>query len=261
MKTGSTLLTLFSSAAMVSSFAPTTIGSSSSTFHRRRALVGNLPSSVVSEDMATLKRRNLQLEPAKSGSSSKNIPQQSNVYEPLSSTLPTTSVATPPSAGEKLAELRDMTLKDLKLQCSRRNIRYCDFAEKEDFVKAVWDDMQEALAFSVTGVVRPGMVAEVTGEQLDQEIASHDSPILVDVYATWCGPCRMVVPQLEGSAKQLGSKARIVKLDSDKHAAWAGRFQVQGLPTLLLIKNGRLVDRLEGAHMTDGIIEFVHRHL
>jgi thioredoxin 1 len=147
------------------------------------------------------------------------------------------------------------------LQCSRRNIRYCDFAEKEDFVKAVWDDMQEALAFSVTGVVRPGIVAEVTGEQLDQEMSSHDSPILVDVYATWCGPCRMVVPQLEGAAKQLGSKARIVKLDSDKHAAWAGRFQVQGLPTLLLIKNGRLVDRLEGAHMTDGIIEFVHRHL
>ena len=127
-------------------------------------------------------------------------------------------------------------------------------------MQAVWTDMKESLAFSVTGLVRPGMVAEITGEQLDQEMKRTDSLILVDVYATWCGPCKMLVPQLEGAAKQLGDKARVFKLDSDKNGAWAGRYQVQGLPTLLLIKNGNVVDRLEGAHMMDALVEFVQKH-
>jgi thioredoxin 1 len=70
----------------------------------------------------------------------------------------------------------------------------------------------------------------------------------------------MVVPQLEGAAKQLLNKARVFKLDSDENAKWAGRYQVQGLPTLLLIKNGIVVDRLEGAHMMDSIVEFVQKH-
>jgi thioredoxin 1 len=170
------------------------------------------------------------------------------------------SVESAVKAEEKIAELRAMSLKDLKLQCSRRNIRYYKFLEKEDFVQAVWTDMKEALAFSVTGVVRPGMVADVTGDQLDQEMTRADSLILVDVYATWCGPCMMVVPQLEGAAKQLLNKARVFKLDSDENAKWAGRYQVQGLPTLLLIKNGIVVDRLEGAHMMDSIVEFVQKH-
>ncbi|KAG7355597.1 thioredoxin [Nitzschia inconspicua] len=262
MKTSTALLTLFSSAAVVASFAPTAIGS------RRRSLVSNhhpLSSSVLSEDIAILNRRELQDEREKTKKNTGGVDASSNhatnVYTPSSSVSTSTVTATSPTAQEKLAELWAMDIKHLKLQCSRRNIRYCNFVEKEDFVQAVWMDMQEALSFSVTGTLRPGMVAEVTGEQLDQEMTSNESLILVDVYATWCGPCRIVVPQLEGAAKQLGNKARVVKLDSDKHAAWAGRYQVQGLPTMLLIKDGRVVDRLEGAHMTDGIMEFVRRHL
>lgn len=184
-----------------------------------------------------------------------------NVYAPAASAATESAVEAPSTnAEEKLAELRAMSLKELKLQCSRRNIRYYKFLEKEDFVQAVWSDMKEALAFSVTGVVRPGMVAEITGDQLDQEMTRTDTLILVDVYATWCGPCKMVVPQLEGAAKQLSDKARVFKLDSDKNSAWAGRHQVQGLPTLLLIKSGNVVDRLEGAHMMDAIVEFVQNH-
>lgn len=163
----------------------------------------------------------------------------------------------------KLVELRSKPLKELKLECSKRSMRYATFREKEDFVRALWQDMQASLAFSATGILRQGTVTELTGDQLDVEMNSrqhNDTPILVDVFATWCGPCKMVVPQLEAAAQKLGHKARVVKLDSDKHSAWAGRYQVQGLPTMLLIQNGRVVDRLEGAHMTDAIVDLVERH-
>lgn len=242
---------------MVSSFAPTTTTAIGS----RRA--SHVPSTVLSEDVAAATPSSGRKASNRSVISTTKYP---HIYEPASSASAASGVvAAPPSVvqeDKKLAELRHMSLKDLKLQCSRRNIRYCQFEDRhEDFVQAVWEDMQDALDFSVTGLVRPGMVAEVTGEQLDGEMTSDDSLILVDVYATWCGPCRMVIPQLEGAAKQLDTKARVVKLDSDKHAEWAGRYQVQGLPTMLLIKNGRVVDRLEGAHMTDSIMEFVRGHM
>ena len=86
-----------------------------------------------------------------------------------------------------LADLRSQPIKELKLQCSRRNLRYATFLEKEDFVQAIWKDMQVTASFSVSGALRPGKASEITGEQLDQEITSHDTPILLDVYATWCG--------------------------------------------------------------------------
>jgi thioredoxin len=287
------LLTLFSSTALVSSFAPSTncIGSCSVRRRQRGLFVGSLASSVISNDFTSLNRRDIQeelkqlgvsyhdcfdkeslvhrlLEARAQGATTQKTHQQKHIYEPSSNTAviepilsTTTTVPAAQNVEEKLVELRGMSLKDLKLQCSRRNIRYYKFLEKEDFVQAIRTDMLKAVAFSVTGMVQPGMVVELTGEQLDQEMTRNDSLILVDVYATWCGPCRMVVPQLEAAAKQLGSMARIVKLDSDKHAAWAGRYQVQGLPTMLLIKDGRVVDRMEGAHMTERIVEFVKGHL
>lgn len=85
-----------------------------------------------------------------------------------------------------LADLRSQPLKELKIQCSQRNLRYATFLEKEDFVQAIWKDMQAVASFSVSGALRPGKVSDITGEQLDREISSHETPILLDVYATWC---------------------------------------------------------------------------
>eukprot|EP00539_Tryblionella_compressa_P014904 CAMPEP_0178851698 /NCGR_PEP_ID=MMETSP0746-20121128/21270_1 /TAXON_ID=913974 /ORGANISM="Nitzschia punctata, Strain CCMP561" /LENGTH=274 /DNA_ID=CAMNT_0020517299 /DNA_START=142 /DNA_END=966 /DNA_ORIENTATION=- len=193
---------------------------------------------------------------------------KNNVYAPpstasvSSSQVVSTQQQQQQQQEEYLAELRSMSLKELKLACSRRNIRYYKFASPEDYVQALWKCHQKALEFSVTGVVQPGMVADVTGEQLDAEMTGRtDSVIVVDVYATWCGPCKLLVPHLESAARQLGDQARVLKLDSEKNASWAGRYQVQGLPTLLLIKNGRIVDRMEGAHGADAILGFVQTHI
>mmetsp|Transcript_19214 Transcript_19214/g.41754 ORF Transcript_19214/g.41754 Transcript_19214/m.41754 type:complete len:269 (+) Transcript_19214:167-973(+) len=164
-------------------------------------------------------------------------------------------------AEEQLTILRSKTLKELKLACSRRNIQYGKFSETEEYVQAIMKDMEKAWAFSVTGLIQPGAMTELTGEQLDQEMNGKDSLILVDVFATWCGPCRVIIPQLEVTAQKLvEDEVRVVKIDSDKHSSWVGRYQVQGLPTMLLIKEGRVVDRLEGAHMTNEIIDFVQQH-
>lgn len=160
-----------------------------------------------------------------------------------------------------LADLRSQPLKELKLQCSRRNLRYATFLEKEDFVQAIWKDMKAVASFSVSGALRPGKATDITGEQLDQEMSSDDTPILLDVYATWCGPCKMMAPEMEKVAEELGSKCRVAKLDSDKYPAWAGRYKIQGLPTTLLIHKGQVQDRLEGAFTKDKLVELAKPYL
>jgi thioredoxin 2 len=242
-----TLLALFSTNAVmtVTSFGP------SAASHRFVLSPSAIFQSSITADCRSLTDQSIPDE------TNSRLEKVGNVY------APSTAVASPivVDKEEKLAEIRAMSLIELKLQCSRRNIMYYKFSDREDFVQAIWSDMKELFKFSATGMLRPGMVTDITGEQLDQEMTRSDSLILVDVYATWCGPCKMVVPQLEGAAKQLDCKVRVVKLDSDKNAPWAGRYHVQGLPTMLLIKDGLVVDRLEGAHMTESIVQFVSDYL
>jgi hypothetical protein len=83
-----------------------------------------------------------------------------------------------------IKDLRSQPLNELKLQCSKRNLRYFSFLEREDFVQAIWKDMQAVASFSVSGALRPGKVSDITGEELDQEMTAHETPILLDVYAS-----------------------------------------------------------------------------
>jgi len=191
-----------------------------------------------------------------------------NMYSPTSySATATAKLDTNENFGgvqaeEQLTILRSKSLKELKLACSRRNIRYGKFSEKEEYVKAIWQDMEKAFAFSVTGLVQPGAMVELTEEQLEQEISGKESLLVVDAFATWCGPCRVIVPQLEMAAKKLvEDKVRVVKIDVDKHPSWAARYQVEGLPAILLIQGGCVLDRLEGTYTTNEIFDFVQQHI
>lgn len=80
----------------------------------------------------------------------------------------------------------------------------------------------------------------------DELLAGSDVPVLVDFYATWCGPCQMMVPILEQVNQSMKDKLRIVKIDTDKYPNLASQYQIQALPTLVLFKNGQPVDRIEG---------------
>jgi thioredoxin 1 len=71
------------------------------------------------------------------------------------------------------------------------------------------------------------------------DLINSDTPVLVDFYAEWCGPCKMMPPILKSVAEQVGEKARIIKVDVDKNPQAAGKYGVRSVPTLLIFKNGQ----------------------
>ena len=78
------------------------------------------------------------------------------------------------------------------------------------------------------------------------ELINGDQPVLVDFYATWCGPCQMMQPILQETASKVGDKAKILKIDVDKNPLAASKFQVRGVPTLILFHKGKPVWRQSG---------------
>ena len=101
----------------------------------------------------------------------------------------------------------------------------------------------------------------LTEDNFEKEVSSAEGgPILVDFWATWCGPCRMVAPVLEKLAVELKGKARIGKLDVDQNPSIAARFGIQSIPTLLVFKNGKIVDQIVGAQSREVISAMIGRH-
>lgn len=79
-----------------------------------------------------------------------------------------------------------------------------------------------------------------------QELIEGDVPVLVDFTAVWCGPCKMMHPILEDTAKQMGDKIKILKVDVDKNPLAASKFQIRGVPTLILFNKGKVIWRQSG---------------
>ncbi len=88
---------------------------------------------------------------------------------------------------------------------------------------------------------------EVNAGQFDAEVTNASTPVLVDFWAPWCGPCKMIAPVLDQIAAEFAGKVKVVKVNVDNERALAGKFGIQGIPTLLLFKGGQLVDKLVGA--------------
>lgn len=89
-------------------------------------------------------------------------------------------------------------------------------------------------------------LVEATTETLDAELRAS-VPVLVDLWAPWCGPCRMMAPALEQLARDRAGRLKVVKLDVDEHPQVAGRYRVQGIPLLVLTRDGDELARLTGA--------------
>lgn len=86
-------------------------------------------------------------------------------------------------------------------------------------------------------------------------LANTNTPVLVDFYATWCGPCQMMAPILEQVGNQLKNRLQIVKIDTDKYPGLASQYQIHALPTLVLFKKGQPVDRIEGVLVAPQLIQ------
>lgn len=89
------------------------------------------------------------------------------------------------------------------------------------------------------------------------ELINQDTPVLVDFFAEWCGPCKMLAPVLKEVKDDLGDTISIIKIDVDKNQALATKYQVRGVPTMLLFKNGKQVWRQSGLIQKEEIINII----
>lgn len=94
-----------------------------------------------------------------------------------------------------------------------------------------------------------------------QEIINQDKPVLVDFFATWCGPCKMMSPILDDLKKRVGENASIIKIDVDKNPQAAATYQVRGVPTLILFKNGKPLWRQSGVVPANELEKLINQNL
>ena len=106
-----------------------------------------------------------------------------------------------------------------------------------------------------------GHPTAITDDQFESEVINSGTPVLVDFWAEWCGPCKAVAPTLEELAEDYDGRLKIVKVDIDENREAATRFGIRSIPSLLLFKNGAEVDRILGALPKQQLAEKIDNHL
>ncbi len=104
-------------------------------------------------------------------------------------------------------------------------------------------------------------VIQLTDESFDHEVLRSDVPVLVDFWAEWCGPCKMMAPTVDAIAAEYAGRLKVAKLDVDSNGGSAMRFNIRGIPTLLLFKEGRVVDMRVGAVPKSEVVRMISPHL
>lgn len=99
---------------------------------------------------------------------------------------------------------------------------------------------------------------QITDAQFAEEVLNSEIPVIVDFWAPWCGPCKMIAPVLEDVAAEYAGKVKVVKLNVDENTETAPKYNVRGIPTLLIVKGGEVVATKVGAVSKSQLVEFVN---
>lgn len=105
------------------------------------------------------------------------------------------------------------------------------------------------------------LVNDVTDASFEQSVLRSTKPVLVDFWAEWCAPCRMLAPTVDAIAEQFSQTATVVKLNVDDNTATAQRYGIKGIPTLILFSEGKEVERVVGATGKDSIARMIEKHV
>jgi thioredoxin 1 len=106
-----------------------------------------------------------------------------------------------------------------------------------------------------------GKVADIGDQNFEQEVLNAKVPVLVDFWAAWCAPCRMLAPVVDAIAEKYDGKAKVVKLNVDENALTPGKYNIRGIPTLLLFKDGVIKEQIVGNTTKDTISKMIENHL
>ncbi len=104
-------------------------------------------------------------------------------------------------------------------------------------------------------------VSEVSDQSFEKDVLQSDRPVLVDFWAQWCAPCRMLAPTVEAVAEKYQGQATVVKLNVDDNPAVSQRYGIKGIPTLILFKGGKEEERVVGATSKDAISRMLDKHV
>ncbi|BAT71413.1 thioredoxin [Thermosulfidibacter takaii ABI70S6] len=104
-------------------------------------------------------------------------------------------------------------------------------------------------------------VITLTEENFDKEVLQSDVPVLVDFWATWCAPCRMIAPVIDAIAEEYEGRLKVGKVNVDENSQLAIRYGIRAIPTLILFKEGKVVEQLVGVQPKDTIKSIIERHI
>ena len=104
------------------------------------------------------------------------------------------------------------------------------------------------------------MVKHINQDEFEKEVLNQEGVVVVDFFATWCGPCKMIAPVIEELANEM-ENVKFVKVDVDKNPGSAGKYQIQSIPTLLIFKDGKVVDTLVGFRPKAALVEAIKKYV
>lgn len=100
--------------------------------------------------------------------------------------------------------------------------------------------------------------SQVSDDTFEQEVLKSDTPVIVDFWAEWCGPCKQIAPALEEIAQEMGGKVKIAKINVDENPSTPGKYGIRAIPTLMLFKNGEVASTQTGAQPKGKLVDWIN---